>query len=150
MKSRKKVWAPVLSKCSSQLVRKTNETLIEGFLTLIFEKMRFTIILVAGAMVIPQGNIETLRKTKLTLSLGGWHYVHIFYGLQCPVHAVCIYDLTSTKSTYVNLLTPINDQNRISLYNINTISTRWVMRIKKNINLGMISWSNTKFSELTL
>ena len=60
-----------LSKCSSQLVRKTNETLIEGFLTLIFEKMRFTIILVAGAMVTPQGNIETLRKTKLTLSLGG-------------------------------------------------------------------------------
>ena len=24
------------------------------------------------------------------------------------------------------------------------------MRIKKNINLGIISWSNTKFSELTL
>ena len=24
------------------------------------------------------------------------------------------------------------------------------MRIKKNINLGIISWSDTKFSELTL
>ena len=24
------------------------------------------------------------------------------------------------------------------------------MRIKKNINLGIVSWSNTKFSELTL
>lgn len=60
-----------LSTSFEQLVRKTNETLIEGFLTLIFEKMRFTIILVADAMVIPQGNIETLRKTKLTLSLGG-------------------------------------------------------------------------------
>ena len=24
------------------------------------------------------------------------------------------------------------------------------MRIKKNINLGIISWSNSKFSELTL
>ena len=37
-----------------------------------------------------------------------------------------------------------------SPYNINTISTRWVIRIKKNINLGIIGWSNTKFSELTL
>ena len=24
------------------------------------------------------------------------------------------------------------------------------MRIKKNINLGIVGWSNTKFSELTL
>ena len=48
-----------------------------------------------------------------------------------------------------NLLTPMTDQDRISHYNINTISTTWVMRMKKNINLGIISWSNTKFSELT-
>ena len=47
-------------------------------------------------------------------------------------------------------LTPMSDQDRISPYSINTISTRQVMRIKKNINLGIISWSNTKFSELTL
>ena len=44
----------------------------------------------------------------------------------------------------------MSDQDRISPYNINTISTKEVMRIKKNINLGIISWSNTKFSELTL
>ena len=29
-----------------------------------------------------------------------------------------------------------------------TMSTRWVLRIKKNINLWITSWSNTKFSEL--
>ena len=39
------------------------------------------------------------------------------------------------------------DQDRISPYNINTISSRQVMRIEKNINHGIISWSNTKFSE---
>ena len=31
-------------------------------------------------------------------------------------------------------LTPMSDQDRISPYNINTISSRQVMRIKKNIN----------------
>ena len=50
----------------------------------------------------------------------------------------------------VNPLTPMSDQVRISPYNINTISARYGMSIKKNINLGVISWSNTKFSELTL
>ena len=41
------------------------------------------------------------------------------------------------------------DQDRISPYNINTISSRHVMRIKRNINKGIISWSDTKFSKLT-
>ena len=50
----------------------------------------------------------------------------------------------------INPLTPISDQDRISPYNINTISTRKVMRIKKNINLGIIDWSITKFPDLTL
>ena len=49
----------------------------------------------------------------------------------------------------VNPFTPTNDQDRISPYNINTISSRQVMRIEKNISHGIISWSNTKFSELT-
>ena len=39
----------------------------------------------------------------------------------------------------------MSDQDRISPYNINTKSTRWVMRINKKINLGIIIWSNTKF-----
>ena len=46
-------------------------------------------------------------------------------------------------------LTPISDQDRISPYSINTVSSRQVMRIKKNINKGNIGWSNTKFSKLT-
>ena len=39
----------------------------------------------------------------------------------------------------LNPLTPMGDQDRISPYNTNTISTRYVMRIKKNINLGIIN-----------
>ena len=41
--------------------------------------------------------------------------------------------------TDVNPLTPMSDQDKISPYNIDTISSRQVMRIKKNINLGIIS-----------
>ena len=50
----------------------------------------------------------------------------------------------------INPLTPRSDQDRISPYNTNTISTRQVMRVKETINLEIISWSNTKFFELTL
>ena len=39
----------------------------------------------------------------------------------------------------VNPLTPTSDQDRSSPNNINTISTRKVMRIKNTINLGIIS-----------
>ena len=41
------------------------------------------------------------------------------------------------------------DQDRISTNNINTVSSRQVMRIKKNIDKEIISWSNTKFLQLT-
>ena len=34
----------------------------------------------------------------------------------------------------VNPLTPMSDQDKISPYNIHTISRRQVMRVKKNIN----------------
>ena len=55
-----------------------------------------------------------------------------------------IFDLSLNRRTAIwnlfdNPLTPMSDQNRISPYDINTISTRQVMRIKKNINLGIIS-----------
>ena len=43
----------------------------------------------------------------------------------------------------------MGDQDRISSYNINTISSRQVMRIEKNINWGIISWSDTNFSFMT-
>ena len=42
----------------------------------------------------------------------------------------------------------ISDQNRFSHCNINTISSRQVMKIKKNINHGIISRSNTDLPEL--
>ena len=40
------------------------------------------------------------------------------------------------------------DQDRISPHNINTISSRQVMRIKKYISQAIISRPNTKFSKL--
>ena len=40
---------------------------------------------------------------------------------------------------FFNPLTPMSDQDRISPYNIYTISTKEVMRKNKNINLGTIS-----------
>ena len=49
-------------------------------------------------------------------------------------------------------VTPLNstsDQDRISPLSINTLSSRQLMRIKKDINQGVSSWSNTKFSELS-
>ena len=49
----------------------------------------------------------------------------------------------------VNILTTVSDQNTISFHNIYTKSSRQVMRIKKSINHGIITWFNAKFSELT-
>ena len=48
-----------------------------------------------------------------------------------------------------NPLTPVNDQDRISLYHINTISSRQVMRIKKLSIRGLLFDFNIKFSKLT-
>ena len=42
------------------------------------------------------------------------------------------------KKISFNPFTPTNDQDRISPYNINTISSRQVMRIEKNIDYGII------------
>ena len=38
----------------------------------------------------------------------------------------------------LNPSTPISDQDKISPYSIDTISSRQVMRIKKNINQGIV------------
>ena len=40
----------------------------------------------------------------------------------------------TTQSWSVNPLTLMSDQDRISPYNINTVSNRQVTRIKKNLN----------------
>ena len=50
----------------------------------------------------------------------------------------------------INTLTPRSDQHEISLYNINSLSSRQVMRIANIINYGLLPWCKTKFSELTL
>ena len=50
---------------------------------------------------------------------------------------------------HFNPLTPISDQDRIPPYNIKTISSRQVIRMKKNISWGIIGWSNTRSSKLT-
>ena len=49
----------------------------------------------------------------------------------------------------LNPFTPTSDRDRISPHDINTISSRQVVRIERNINHGIISGSKTKFSELT-
>ena len=43
------------------------------------------------------------------------------------------------RGSLLHPLTRMGDQDRISPYNINTISSRQVMRIKKNVNEGIIS-----------
>ena len=40
---------------------------------------------------------------------------------------------------FVNFLAPVSDQNRISPDNFNITSCRQLMRIRKNINQGIIS-----------
>ena len=47
--------------------------------------------------------------------------------------------LVTLRGQRVNPFTPTSDQGRISPYNVNTISSRQVMRIEKNINHGIIS-----------
>ena len=84
----------------------------------------------------PWLNTQTSRQKPKSF---GWHQKKMN----------CIASMVSRKIRIplVYPLAPMIDQERISPYNINTISTRQVMRIKKNINLGII---HSKFSELTL
>lgn len=48
-----------------------------------------------------------------------------------------------------NPFTPASDKDRISPYNIDTTSSRQVIRVKTFINYEIISWSRTKLSQLT-
>ena len=56
---------------------------------------------------------------------------------------------TETCNLIINPLTLRSDQDRISPYNINSMSRRQVIRIKRNISQAINSWSNTKISKLT-
>ena len=51
---------------------------------------------------------------------------------------------------FLNPFNAVNDQERISPYNISTISSRQVMRIQNNINQGIISRSSTSFSSTNI
>ena len=53
-------------------------------------------------------------------------------------------DTCFQRCFHLDPLTLISDQDRISPYKINSIPTRWVLRIKKYINLGIINWSISK------
>ena len=59
-----------------------------------------------------------------------------------------ILEYESTHNLWLNPLTPISDQDRISPYNIDTISSSQVMRMIKNINQEISMWFNTKFSRI--
>ena len=63
--------------------------------------------------------------------------LHIYATLMFLVKVLVLTSFLLTLFS-LNPLTPMYDQDRISPYNINTISTRWVMRIKKNINIDPI------------
>ena len=58
--------------------------------------------------------------------------------MNCLCYSQSLAGSQSNGSTF-NPLTPISDKDRISPCNINTISTTKVTRIKKTINLGIIS-----------
>ena len=52
---------------------------------------------------------------------------------------ITYWSLVTSGKEQVNPLIPMSDKGRISPYNINTIATLQLMRIKKNIRLGIIS-----------
>ena len=51
-------------------------------------------------------------------------------------------------ANYLNPLTPRSDQHETSPYNILTLSSKQVMRIFRLIKQMLLTWSNTKFSNL--
>ena len=59
--------------------------------------------------------------------------------LSFPLFFLVFIDPYIVLSNVINPSTPMSDQGIISPYIINTISSRQVMRTKKNINKGIIS-----------
>ena len=88
---------------------------------------------------------ETCGKKGLAKSIY-WVNFHKILNTIFVVH--CILTLTPLKVA-INHLTPTRDQARISSLDINTITSKQAMRIKKNIDREIIRWSNTNFWELT-
>ena len=85
------------------------------------------------------GNETGKKKPKLLgfgkVLLRNWMGTNRSHKPTCKVHS----KFFVISFIPINPLTPISDQDRISPYSINTISSRQVVRIKKYINLGIIS-----------
>ena len=58
---------------------------------------------------------------------------------------VLLYYATST----IKLFTPMSDQDRISPYNINTVSSRQVMRIKNKLTRGLYNLIQYQIPQVT-
>ena len=88
------------------------------------------------------GKVVVFKDLNYKMISASWNCI-----LFCVKSMVVYSDQRGKHIKLVHPSTPISDRQNISLqyqYNINKISNE----NKKNINLG-ISWSNTKFSELT-
>ena len=107
-------------------------------------------------------NFENLCKSKkknTTKTLGNGDVgIGIFFNRKKNLVSIELFRQLSTTRTmtymyqergksglrcYFNPTTPMSDQDRISPNNINAISSKQVMRIKKSINQVTISGSNT-------
>ena len=97
-------------------------------------------------------NYLSLQNTFQQVQQACWVFLAVLHSMDLDMGKLSPIKRTKKRNhelKCLNPLIPMSDQDRISPYNINTISSRQVMRIKKNINKGIKSWSNTKFSKLT-
>ena len=83
---------------------------------------------------------STTPVQKLSESLLYWCSLHVSKA-NCVISGIAFYVKWYKLSlsnvllfSFLNPLTPMSDQDRISLHIINTISSKQVIRIKKNIN----------------
>ena len=98
-------------------------------------------------------NYLSLQNTFQQVQQACWVFLAVLHSMDLDMGKLSPIKRTKKRNhelKCLNPLIPMSDQDRISPYNINTISGRQVMRIKKNINWGNTSWSNTKFSKLKL
>ena len=79
-------------------------------------------------------------KKDICYNLEGGSYIIYFARIPKNRNLMCDKNLINH-----NPLTLVCDQDRISPYNINTISSRQVIRIKKNINLGIDPIPNSPY-----
>ena len=90
-------------------------------------------------------------------TVSSWTYPLLLLSLPMPTYilqSMKTVDMISCHSKVqtsepLHPLTPMSDQDWISPYYFKPTSSKQVMRVKKDINYGIISWSNTKFSKIT-